>query len=327
MAPPTVAPWPDCKSRLRKDNITEIKIADLQRFCDQMQDGDLVVLRQGTKIVHGVGEVVGKYDHHEEFNDVDGWEIGHIRRVRWLWNGTEDPERFPAYSMNRGNTTQLLPENASRVRSWLQSLDVPQESYDRTLMELPPKPPNPGSYITVEEISDHLFREGVASNSISHLLDEIGELIRIARWYEQEKQPPSESETINYLVVPLLRALGWTPQRMAIEWNRVDIALFSKLPREWKSLSVAIEAKKIELSCFSGYGQAARAAENADDCQRIILTEGLRYGVFKKNGAHEFALYAYLNLRRLRHRYPLYDVASPCLGAQDALLAMTPEWQ
>ena len=325
--PAYCGPWPDCESRLRKDGVSGQKIADLRRFCDQLLDGDLVVLRQGTQRVHGVGEIVGEYDHHEEFNDVDGWEIGHIRRVRWLWNGIEDPKQFPPFTLNWGDTTQLLPENASEVRSWLKSLDVPQIFYDQTLKELPPKPPNPDSDITFEQISEHLFREGVASNSISHLLNEIGELIRIARWYEQEKLSPSESETINYLVVPLLRALGWTPQRMAIEWNRVDIALFSKLPRERKSLAVAIEAKKIGLSCFSAYGQAKRAAKNADDCQRIILTEGLRFGVFKKNGKHEFALYAYLNLRRLRRRYPLYDAASPCLGAQDALLAMTPEWR
>src|SRR5260370_42567094 len=61
---------------------------------------------------------------------------------------------------------------------------------------------------------------------------------------------PSEHETVAYLVVPLLRALGWTPQRMAVEWNHVDVALFEQLPRSDKSLRVVAEAKKMDNSCL-----------------------------------------------------------------------------
>ena len=75
----------------------------------------------------------------------------------------------------------------------------------------------------------------------------IDELVRIAKWYQKDNQKdnnPSEFETVAYLAVPLLRALGWTPQKMAIEWNNVDIALFNQLPREDKNLNVVVEAKK-----------------------------------------------------------------------------------
>jgi hypothetical protein len=83
---------------------------------------------------------------------------------------------------------------------------------------------------SLNEISEYLFDQGVASASITNLLDEMGELIRIAKWYRRSTKP-SEHETVAYLVVPLLRALGWTPQRMAVEWNHVDLALFERLPR------------------------------------------------------------------------------------------------
>ena len=67
---------------------------------------------------------------------------------------------------------------------------------------------------------------------------------------------PSEFETVAYLVVPLLRHLGWTPQRMAVEWNRIDVALFDAMPRANDNLAVAVEAKKRDDSCLSARGQA-----------------------------------------------------------------------
>lgn len=68
--------------------------------------------------------------------------------------------------------------------------------------------------------------------------------VRIAGWYGRTEIQPSERETVAYLVVPLLRSLGWTPQRMAIEWNRIDVALFDALPRQDDNLVAAVEAKK-----------------------------------------------------------------------------------
>ena len=92
--PASYGRWPECQKDLRKDGWSGRKITDLWRFCEQMQDRDLVVLRRGTSVVVAVGEIVGCYENHEEFNDVDGWEIGHVRRVRWLWNAAEQPKEF-----------------------------------------------------------------------------------------------------------------------------------------------------------------------------------------------------------------------------------------
>ena len=82
MGPASYGPWPEqnsvlaeYKSRLENDGLSSRKITDLTRFCVKMRDGDLVVLRLGTNVVHAVGEIVGNYEYHEEFNDVDGWDI------------------------------------------------------------------------------------------------------------------------------------------------------------------------------------------------------------------------------------------------------------
>ena len=227
------------------------------------------------------------------------------------------------------------------MKSWLKSLDITSNDYDRSL-PYPLPEENDSAEISLESISEELFDAGMASNSISSLLDEMGELTRIAKWYsfanafsfslfksilmtDRSGEAPSEHETVSYLVVPLLRALGWTPQKMAIEWNYIDVALFSGVPRDKKYLSVVVEAKKIHSASLSALSKAAYYAESYEKCQRIILTDGLRYGVFVKNQTgsddeNEFFLHAYMNLTDLRDKYPIYD----CLGAREVLLKMSP---
>ncbi len=110
---------------------------------------------------------------------------------------------------------------------------------------------------------------------------------------------------------------------MALEWGKIDIALFSRMPRKDEHLSVVVEVKKVGNACLSwAVSQAKNYASKYPNCRRLVVTDGLRYGIFTMDENKEFALYAYLNLTRLRNEYPIYE----CEGAQEAILAMTPEW-
>lgn len=316
--PGYAGPWPDCEKPLRSDGWSSRKATDLRRFAEEMKDGDLVVLRIGTATVLGVGQLVGTYEWRDEFGDIDGWDLQHVRRVRWLWMDRNNPKTFDTYTLKQGDTTQKL--NDGPVTDWLSNLAVNDDALSRPLEELPTQEKPNG--IGVTEISEFLFDHGVASSSITSLLNEIGELTRIAKWYQRASKP-SEHETVAYLVVPLLRALGWTPQRMAVEWNHVDVALFEQLPRSDETLRVVVEAKKMDNSCLSAISQAMSYSDGKAACHRLIVTDGLRYGVYTRIKAEPFRLYAYLNLTRLRHDYPIYE----CNGAEEALLAMAPEWK
>ena len=320
--------WPECQEKMRNDGCSAKKITDLKRFCEDIQDKDFVVLRLGTRDVYGVGEIVGDYEYHEEFNDIDEWDIAHIRRVRWIWKYSQEPKGFNTYSLKLGDTTQRLSRDAYDVKEWLNSLQIPENFQNQ---EPRPLPQNyEYESFNLEQISEYLFGEGVSSASISNLMNKIGELIRIAKWYWGAGQNPSEHETVNFLVVPLLRTLGWTPQKMGIEWHRMDVALFAKLPREQDSLSAVVEVKKMDEPLLPAFDQAKTYAGNYEQCKRVILTDGLRYLVFargggsanKKVGEFSQAPIAYLNLIRLRPEYPLYE----CKGAKEALLSMAPEW-
>ena len=173
------------------------------------------------------------------------------------------------------------------------------------------------------EISDFLFDHGVASSSIAALLNEIGELTRIAKRYQRSSKPSLEHETVAYLVVPLLRALGWTPQRMAVEWNYLDLALFTERclgpmatcawlsrQRRWTMLVLPpwSRRKKIRRET-SGLPTTHCDGRDAVRCLR-------------PSGNRVSRLYAYLNLTRLRRDYAILG----CKGSEDALLAMAPEW-
>lgn len=309
--------WPECAEVLRGDGWSPKKLTDLRRFAEEMQAGDLVVLRIGTSTVVAVGRIVGDYEWHDSFGDVDGWRLQHVRRVRWLWVDQRNPKVFDTYALKLGDTTQRL--NQGVVMDWLAGGTFVDDGNDNPLPDLPNN--SEAEDVTLEEISDFLFDHGVASTSIGNLLSEIGELTRIAKWY-QRSESPSEHETVAYLVVPLLRALGWTPQRMAVEWNRVDVALFARLPRADGTLQVVVEAKKMGNSCLSAKSQAMAYAEGKSDCHRLIVTDGLRYGVYSRGKSGQFELFAYLNLARLRRHYPVLE----CHGAEEAILAMAPEW-
>lgn len=312
--PGNAGPWPECEAKLEAAGWSSKKRTDLRRFSEEMAEGDLVVLRLGTRHVMAVGELVGPYDWSELFSDVDGWDLQHVRRVKWLWKGTKG---FDPHTIKMGDTTQRL--TSPIVTDWLRGLSIPQSTIDRDLVQLPQESSKP---VTIDQISEYLFDSGVSSNSVETLVTEIDELVRIAKWYNKDrKNSPSESETVSYLVVPLLRALGWTHQKMAIEWNHLDIALFSSLPRSPETTSVVVEAKKKGNSCLTAKLQAESYAKDKTNCARLIVTDGLRYGVYVRSGA-EFDLLAYLNLTAMRDGYPIYE---DCKGAKEALQAMTPE--
>lgn len=312
--------WPDCIEELENDNWSSKKITDLKRFCEDISDGDIVVLRMNTNEIYGVGQVVGGYEWRDIFSDVDGWNIQHVRRVKWLWKNKRKPKKFDTYTLKFGDTTQEL--TSEEVENWIKQIDVPEEKMKSSLTKLPE---TQGKKIERKEISEYLFDHGVSSQIINELNDEIDELIRIANWYNRQSNP-SESETVTYLTIPLLRALGWTPQRMAIEWNKIDIALFNELPRNDKYLSTVVEAKKKSNSCLTAWSQAQRYAEekDRDTCKRLIVTDGLRYGIYlKENNDFKNSPEAYLNLTQLRDDYPIYK----CKGAKEALYIMSPYWK
>ncbi|NCB66968.1 MAG: hypothetical protein EOM48_12505 [Bacilli bacterium] len=115
--------WPECQELLQADGWRGRKMADLRRFCEEMQIGDLVVLRRGTNSIFAVGEIAGEYEWREEFGNVEGWDLQHCRRVRWLWRPNGEPMSFDTDVFILGDTT--YPLDSPEVEAWLSTLVVP----------------------------------------------------------------------------------------------------------------------------------------------------------------------------------------------------------
>ncbi|MBC7341112.1 MAG: hypothetical protein H5U02_01430 [Clostridia bacterium] len=325
--PGSEGPWPGCLEPLRSAletlrlprEFAERKLSDLHRFCEEVQDGDIVVLRAGTSDVYGVGVVAGGYIWHEEFRDIDGWDYGHVRRVRWLWRYGDAPRRFARHTLRPGDTVQVM--DAKPVLEWLESLSVDPEAWRRPLRDLPA----PSRDLELDEISGYLLKRGVDGAVVERLPERVGEVLRLVQWYGRNRYP-SEVEATAHLVVPLLRALGWTPEKTAVNWEGADVALFASLPREEGNLAAVVEVKPYDeffLVMRSSEAKTHAGLVGEETCSRLIVTNGWLYGVYlKKDGIFGNRPDAYLNLTRMRDAYPVLD----CRGAKDALLYMAAEW-
>jgi len=322
IGPGNYGKWPACKDEMKQKAPGQVSIS--KRFCEEMKRGDLIALRLGTDEVHAVGEVADESAQWlDDFGDVDGWDLQTVRRVRWLHKGFH---RFPAQTLKFGPT--ILALNSPAVVDWMKTLEIPSADWDRELKLLPATcvDGERRRLLSHADIGEHLYDRGISSDAVRNLLSSIDELTRIARWYQRAEAAVSENETIAYLSIPLLQCLGWSPQKMAIEWGTVDIALFEKLPRTDENLAVVIEAKKLDEPIKVAFEQAAGYAGQAgrERCRRIVLTDGIKYYVYVRGEGEKFSNHpkAYLNLTRLVADYPTLGFA----GAKDALTILASAW-
>jgi hypothetical protein len=288
----------------------------LRRFCREARRGDIVLLRLGTGDVLAVGEVADDAaEWLDAFADVDGWDLQHVRRVRWFPN---TKNTFPPRTLG-GQVRTFAAVNVEAVRAWVERLEITEADRTRELVPLP----SAGASLDPAELGRRLFIEGLPSEHVDKLMATFSSLQRVASWYGNEtKRPegrPSEQETICYLVVPLLLSLGWSQQTAAVQWNYVDVALFDGMPPIDSTLACVVEAKLLGRSVFSPLGQAREYAlrQGRERCDRLIVTDGIRYALHRRSG-DAFALKAYLNILSVRDCYPVLG----CGGAVDAVLGM-----
>lgn len=317
--------WPRCADTLRTEGWSARKVDSIRKYHEDVEPGDMVVLKLGTSNVHGVGRVESAVWWYDDFGDIDGWDLQFVRRVSWLWKGESgEPMHFETGSLKWGDTVQELRRTGA-VYEWL--LETPERETELPALPSSCRPNRRIPRMEIAEIAEYLFDLGIAAGAINDLTESMLGLQQIASWYERSGTTPSESETIAYLAVPLLRTLGWTPQRMAVEWRKIAIALFEGLPRDDESLATVVEVKKFGRSCLSARSQGAGYAVGSGRnwCSRLVVTDGIRYGIYvkEKNGSFPNTPAAYMNLNRMVRRYPVLG----CEGTPKALSLLTADWR
>ena len=273
IGPGDPGPW---KSQGMVDQDTAVR-----RFAEEFEIGDVVVLREGTNRVHAIGVVAGPYEYWRQFDDVNGWDLQHGRRIRW--HPLPSTHRF-ATSVFGANPSRVSrvhnDEVLEHVGQWLHS--------GLTHWQEAPLPPLPAGELPLEDLDQDLEDLVALVQDMSQLYwnpDRLGD-------------EPSEFETIAHYVVPLLRTLGWPPEHIAVEWRRVDVAVFSSLPRAPDNCRFLIEAKRLGSGLAYARDQAAGYSQTLGIPRDVIVTDGFRYRMFSYE--NDFAPVAYANLARLK---------------------------
>ena len=112
-----------------------------------------------------------------------------------------------------------------------------------------------------------------------------------------------------------MESLGWSKQKISIERERVDIALYPDVSR--KKPIIGIETKNLHEGSFNAMNQILQYSkkEFLSEVKLLVVTDGLRYWVMERvDGA--FIPCGYMNFMKLKHK----NLAYPrCYGSLDVI--------
>lgn len=254
----------------------------VRRFASEIHADDLFLLRMGMSTVAAVGVVVGGYAFIDAFDDVNGWDLQHARRVRWV--------RLPQTHAFASSPFGASPARCSRVGS-PEVVDFAERFLRSppTHWQTAPLPDLPAESLPLED----------PPAALHDIVAKVADLVPLYRQEPIFGETPTEDELISHLVVPLLLALGWPPERIALKWRCVDVALFHRLPRTPTNCAFVIEAKRLGAGVEGALEQAVGYVTNLGltPCG-VVVTDGVRYRLYAGSGA--FDPIAYANLGRLK---------------------------
>ena len=260
---------------------TEFEGGFVRRFATEVQVRDIFLLRTGISKIAAVGLVASDYLYLNQFDDVNGWDLQHARRVRWC----KLPEE---YDFGK----QIFGANPTRLgRTWDGEVTDYAERFVNsppTRWQTAPLPELPAEEPMLEDLPRHL--QGI-----------IAEVNDLAPLYWQRQNfgdHPSEDELVAHFVVPFLRHLGWPLEQIGVKWRYVDVAVFKALPRAPENCQFVIEAKRFGEGVEGALGQAKRYVKELGLSCDIIVTDGIRYRMY--SWQKDFVPKAYANLNRLK---------------------------
>lgn len=283
VGPGDAGPW----TPERDDN--EFEGGFVRRFASEIATGDVLLLRMGLANVAAVGLVAGDYLYVNAFDDVNGWDLQHARRVHWC--------RLPAQHLFAGLAFGANPPRCSRV--WSQDVVDYAERFlnsPPTYWQTAPMPQLPAE----EPLLDHV------PDALQGIVAQAADLVPLFWDGQLFGEPPSEDELITHFVVPFLRSLGWPPEWIAVKWRYIDVAVFQALPRTPENCHLVIEAKRLGAGVEGALEQAKGYVEALGIPRDVIVTDGIRYRMYA--GGRGFEPVAYANLARLKK--PAVDLFS-----------------
>jgi hypothetical protein len=229
--------------------------------------------------IAAVGVVASEYLYLEQFDDVNGWDLQHARRVHWCQLPTNYEFGTPVFGAN--------PPRFSRV--WT------GEVVDYALRFLH-SPPTHWQTVPLPKLPE-------VESPLEDVPPAFQEIVAQARDFYAMPWPsfgevPSEDEFIVHFVAPFFRALGWRPEHIAVKWHKIDVAIFRDLPRRPESCHLVVEAKRFNAGVEGALEQAKGYVQSLGAPRDVVVTDGIRYRLYACE--KDFAPVAYANLARLK---------------------------
>jgi hypothetical protein len=281
--------------------------------------GDVVLMRLGHEVLR-VGTVPHqdeKYSWSPSFEEVLGWNLQHYRRV--LWGGPRSTSVLARMQPVFSNYKQQRAFSEVHERRITRLADrLARAVHSRRLRKLPPE----SKSLTLEDFGLGLFNSGLSNDSVERALEAIEKCRRLGSWYqEHDGREPSEHEIVAHTCIPMMLALGWSEQMLAVEWRHIDLAFFDRMPTTEENCVMICEAKRPHRPLESALDQAINYVEKRRlvRCRTIVLSAGTRLTTYRKMRGGWYASGA-INFMRLRDRHVIPHNTS----AVETLMSLTP---
>lgn len=253
----------------------------VRRFASEPDIGDIVLLRSGLATIIGIGVVAGGYQYFGQFDDVNGRDLQHARRIRWFQ--LPQPYRFGSKVFGAN------PPRFSRV--WV------KEGIEYAISFIS-SPPTAWQQSALPALPAEVPEIDPVPVELQTLVAKAKDLVGLYWDRKRFGDLPSEHELVTHFVIPFLRALGWAPEQIAVEWKNVDVALFAVLPRSPENCRFIIEAKRLGAGVEGALEQAKSYVTSLGVQRDVVVTDGIRYRMY--SCASGFQPTAYANLIRLK---------------------------
>lgn len=299
------------------------KIGQVRTFVRQVRPGDIVLLRSGYKVVTiGVVDQAG-YCYNKTFDDVYGWDVEHTQRVVWQEQFIEELaglQREKPLFAGRKQIPTFTAVGDAAVLDPIRHLFA--NCISRPLKPLPIEPPEP---MSLDSFGEALFAKGLSYDAVHKVRTTLEKQRRLISWYWSglATDRPTEHEIVAHVILPLLVALGWSEQLLAIEWHKIDLAVFWGTPTDRQHCELVCEAKAMGHGLQGVLRQAMRYTDRLglSACNKILLADGGRFYLYRRdNGIWTEQPHGYMNVMKLRQEH----LCPKNTNAVDTLVALTP---
>lgn len=284
-------------------------------LAESIQRDDVVVMKKrwGTKgAILAAGRVTGEYEFLEPFDDVDGWDLRHGKKVNWFQPDSPiDVNGLARGTVRRVHNSQIQNQ-AERLLK--EGTEVPSSEI-----------PQSAKGVSEENLVWSLIENGLRPADAEAVIRAIWHIRRLAGWYLYYGEDLSEHEIRTFLIIPILLALGWSEQRIKIEWNHTDISLFREVFRKDSNPFLILESKRMGMGLGHAEQQVQMYAKQFPDCNKLVTSTGDRHRLYEKNPGETWDekkhLSAYMNLFILKDRHPYLSGVG---GAPDLFKSLMP---